>query len=158
MKGLMFALLCVLLLALGLIAAACGDDDGGAPAASEETSTPEDSGATEADAPTDLPMDDAEGPSGLPAQFGRGPEEAFVLAREACDMWEDWQPDGGEDALAPIVAKADEARGLSDLFDPVLEGLAGELGALLDALQAGEGSGAITLSNRLIGEICGQVG
>ena len=73
-------------------------------------------------------------------------------------MWEDWQPDGGEDALAPIVAKAVEARAASDVRDPVLEGLDRELSGLLDGLQSGEGSGVIALSNRLVGEVCDQVG
>ena len=154
MKSLMFALLFSLLLALGTIAAAC-DDDG---AITEETPTPDGSGAVETDAPTEPPVEDTVEPSGLPVPFGRGPEEAFALAREACDLWEDWQPDGGEDALAPIVAKADEARGASDVRDPVLDGLARELGLLLDGLQSGEGAGVIALSNRLVGEVCEQVG
>ena len=157
MKNLMFALLCAMLLAVGSIAAACGDDD--APATTEETDTPEESGAAENDAPTEPPVEDAVEPIGLPVGFGRGPEEAFVLAREACDMWEDWQPDGGEDALAPIVVKADEARALStEVRDPVLEGRDRELSGLLDGLQSGEGSGVIALSNRLVGEVCDQVG
>lgn len=145
MKSLTFALLCALLLTLGTIAAACGDDDD-APA------------AVETDAPTEPPAEDTVEPGALPAEFGRGPEEAFVLAREACDMWEDWQPDGGEDVLAPIVAKAAEARAASDVRDPVLEGLDRELSGLLDNLQNGEGSGVIALSNRLVGEVCEQVG
>lgn len=144
MRSLTFALLCALLLTLGTIAAACGDDD--APA------------AVETDAPTEPPAEDTVEPGALPAEFGRGPEEAFVLAREACDMWEDWQPDGGADVLAPIVAKAAEARAASDVRDPVLEGLDRELSGLLDNLQNGEGSGVIALSNRLVGEVCEQVG
>ncbi len=159
MRSLSFALLCALLLTLGLIAAACGDDDGdGAPAASEATSTPEDSGAVETDAPTEPPAEGTVEPGALPAEFGRGPEEAFVLAREACDMWEDWQPDGGADALAPIVAKAAEARAASDVRDPVLEGLDRELSGLLEDIQEEEGPSVIALANRLVGEVCDQVG
>ena len=52
MKNLMFALVCALLLAVGAIAAACGDDGGaGSPAVTEETSTEEDAGAAETAAP-----------------------------------------------------------------------------------------------------------
>ena len=149
MKRFMFPLLCAMLLALGTTAAACGDGDD-APATTEATDTE----AVE----TEPPVEDTVEPIGLPAQFGRGPEEAFVLAREACDMWKDWQPDGGEDALAPIVAKAAEARAASDVRDPVLEGLDRELSGLLDSLQSGEGSNVIALSNRLVGEVCDQVG
>ena len=158
MKSLIFALLCATLLAVGSIAAACSDDNNDAtPAAT--TDTTEDSGSAESDGPTEPPAEDTVEPSGLPIPFGRGPEEAFALAREACDMWEDWEPDGSEDALEPIVAKAAEARAAStEVRDPVLEGLARELSALLDNLQSGEGSGVIALSNRLVGEVCEQVG
>ena len=159
MKSLIFALLCAVLLTLGMTVAACDDDDGdGAPSAGGETNTPEDSGAAEADAPIEPPVEDTVEPIGVPAEFGRGPEEAFALAREACDTWEDWQPDGGEDALAPIVAKGAEARAASEVRDPVLEVLDRELSGLLEGLQSGEGSGMIALSNRLVGEVCEQVG
>ena len=154
MKSLMFALLCSLLLALGTVAAACGDGDEGAPATTEDTDAP---GDVEGDGPNEPPAEDTVEVGALPAEFGRGSEEAFVLAREACDMWEDWQPDGGEDALAPIATKAAEARAASDVRDPVLEGLDRELSGLLEALQTGEGSGVIALSNRMVGEVCEQV-
>ena len=159
MKGLMFALLCVLLLALATIGAACGDDNGeGAPAISDETSTPEDPGAAETDAAADPSAGDTVEPGELPDEFGRGPEAAFDLAREACGMWEEWNTDDGESALAPIATKADEAREASDVRDSVLERLAGDLGDLLDALKSREGSGVINLTNRLVGEVCKQVG
>ena len=159
MKKLMFALLCATLLAVGVIAAACSDDGDSSPATTEATDTPEDSGVAEGDAPTPPPAKDTVEPIGLPVGFGRGPEEAFVLAREACDMWADWEPDGSQDALEPIVAKAAEARALStEVRDPVLEGLDRELSGLLNNLQDGEGSGVIVLGNRLVGEVCEQVG
>ena len=157
MKGLMFALLFSLLLALGTIAAACSDDGDSSPTTTEATDTPEDSRVAEGDA-TEVSAADTPEVSDLPTGFGRGPAEAFVLAREACDMWEDWEPDGGEDALEPIVAKAAEARAASpEVRDPVLEGLDRELSGLLNALQTGEGSGVISLGNRLVGEVCDQV-
>ena len=159
MKGLMFALLCALLLALGTIAAACGDDNGeGASAITEETSTPEDAGAAETDAAADPSAGDTVEPGELPDEFGTGPGAAFDLAREACGMWEEWDTDDGENALAPIVTKADEAREASDVRDSVLERLAGDLGDLLDALKSGEGSGVINLTNRLVDAVCEQVG
>ncbi len=158
MKRLTFLLLCATLLAVGSIAAACGDDSDDSPAVSEATDTPEDSGVAEGDAPTEPPAEDTVVPGALPAEFGRGPEGAFALAREACDMWEDWEPDGSESALEPIVAKAAEARAASDVRDPVLEGLDRELSGLLEGLQSGEGSNVIALSNRMVGEVCGQIG
>ncbi len=154
MKGLMIAMLCAVALTLGIVAAACGDDDG-------DDSTPtatEESADVEAGDPTEAPTDGSIEPGDLPAEFGRAPEESFALAREACDMWEGWEPDGSEDALAPIVAKAAEARAVSDVRDPVLEGLDRELSGLLNGLQTGEGSNVIELSNRLVGEVCEQVG
>ncbi len=160
MKRLTFALLCATLLAIGTIAAACGGDNGeGGITITAETPTPDAPAAVETDAPTEPPAEDTVQPIALPVGVGRGPEEAFVLAREACAMWEDWQPDGSEDALEPIVAKAEEARALStEVRDLVLEGLDRELSGLLDGLQSGEGSGVIALSNRLVGEVCEQVG
>jgi hypothetical protein len=133
----------------------CCNDDSGSPTAAE-TDTPE---PGDGDEPTEPPAVDTEEPGDLPTEFGRGPEEAFVLAREACDAWEDWEPDGSESDLEPIVAKAAEARAAStEVRDPVLEGLDRELSGLLNGLQTGEGSGVIALANRLIGEVCEQVG
>ena len=90
-------------------------------------------------------------------EFGRGPEESFELAIEVCDEWGDWELEDGGSDLVPIIAKAEQARALSDVRDPVLEGLARELSGLLNAIESGEGSGVISLSSRMVDEVCEQV-
>ena len=86
MKNLMFVVLCATLLAIGSIAAACSDDGDSAPAVTDATDTPEDSGVAEGDAPTEL-------------DFGRATsvnEERIAEGRDLYQQVECWQCHGQE--------------------------------------------------------------